>query len=126
MAKSIHVDGYKPANPIPAASRVRNVIATGGIEGYDPKTFVRPKDVREQARLAFRNLRDRIEAGGGSVEDIVKMEIFMKGPEARDAINVEWLEMFPDPNSRPARHVIKYDGLQGDAVLSLLALAILE
>jgi hypothetical protein len=49
------------------------------------------------------------------------MTFYVKTPAVRDAINKEWVAMFPDPNSRPARHTINYETpagsfLQCDAV----------
>jgi 2-iminobutanoate/2-iminopropanoate deaminase len=42
---------------------------------------------------------------GGRTEHIVKINFFVKDPTSeREALNAEWVKMFPDPNSRPARH----------------------
>ena len=42
---------------------------------------------------------------GGTTEDIIKINSFVKDPATqRAALNAEWVKMFPDPNSRPARH----------------------
>ena len=43
--KSIEVEGFSHgANPIPAASRVGNIVMTGGISGQDPVTGKVPED----------------------------------------------------------------------------------
>jgi enamine deaminase RidA (YjgF/YER057c/UK114 family) len=45
-----------------------------------------------------------VEAGGGTVEDIAKVTVWMRDPADRKVLNREWLKMFPDEASRPARH----------------------
>ena len=52
------------------------------------------------------NVRKIVMAGGGGTQDIVKLTVWMKDRSLRSALNVPWLEMFPDPASRPARHAI--------------------
>ena len=44
---------------------------------------------------------------GGTVDDIVKVNFWMKDPATdRKALNGEWAAMFPDAESRPARHTL--------------------
>jgi len=43
-------------------------------------------------------------AADGSTDDIIKMNVWMKDRSNRDVLNAEWVTMFPDPHSRPARH----------------------
>ena len=45
-----------------------------------------------------------MEKAGGTTEDIGHMTVFLKEESYRDAINKEWLKMFPDEHNRPARH----------------------
>ena len=50
-------------------------------------------------------IRSAVEAAGGGTEHIVKINFFVKDPTSqREALNAEWIKMFLDPNSRPARH----------------------
>lgn len=35
------------------------------------------------------------------------MTVWLQDRSQRDALNAEWLKMFPDPDSRPARHSIQ-------------------
>lgn len=124
--QSIHVDGFSHGpNPIPAASKVGNVVITGGIAGQDPATSKTPDDPTAQVGFAFLQMRRIIEAAGGTTENIVKIEVVVKDFNLRDAINVEWLKMFPDEHSRPARHVVKYDHFGGNVQIQLTATAVL-
>jgi enamine deaminase RidA (YjgF/YER057c/UK114 family) len=45
-------------------------------------------------------------AGGARVEDIVKVTFWMKRLQ-REPVNAEWIRMFPDPHSRPARQIME-------------------
>ena len=55
--KSINVDGFNHAGqPIPAACRVGNIVATGGVYGLDSRTGKIPDAVAEQAAKQWRQL----------------------------------------------------------------------
>ncbi len=113
-------------NPIPAACRVGNVIMTGGIAGGDPASGVVPDDAQLQVAHAFANLRRILAAAGASPDDVVKLAIAVRTFDVRAAINEEWLFMFPDAASRPARHVTRYDHFGGNIVLQVEAFAVTE
>lgn len=105
--KSINVDGFGHAGqPIPAASRVGPLVITGGVYGVDPATGKLPDDLAEQTRLMFWNLGRILEAAGAGLGQVARITVHIKVPEARDALNVEWLKAFPDAASRPARHTL--------------------
>ena len=104
--RSIHVGGILHQSPIPNASRIANIIASGLIRGIDPSTSKLAGSLQQQCAFMFSNMRKTVEAGGGTVEDIVKVTIWIKAL-AREPINVEWLRMFPDPEARPARQVME-------------------
>ena len=52
------------------------------------------------------------------------MTIWLADPRDRDALNREWLAMFPDAGSRPARHVVPAS-LDGGALIHADVLAVL-
>jgi enamine deaminase RidA (YjgF/YER057c/UK114 family) len=123
--RSIDVEGFSHgAQPIPAASRVGNVVMTGGIYGLDPATGKIPDDITAQAELMFANLKRIVSAAGAGMERIVKMTVYVKVPEARAAVNKEWLLAFPDPASRPARHTFQNDHLPANMLVQCDAVAI--
>ncbi|HET6969489.1 MAG TPA: RidA family protein [Phenylobacterium sp.] len=116
--RSIEVEGFSHgAQPIPAACRVGPLIVTGGVYGLDPATGRMPDDVAEQARLMFANLVRILEAAGAGLPDVAKMTVYVKVPEARAAVNAEWLTAFPDPASRPARHTQQNDHLPANMLV---------
>lgn len=111
------------ALPIPAASRVGFVIATGGVRGVDRATGVLPTELADEVRFMFSNLRAVVEEAGGKADDVVKVTIWTSVADARAFINDEWVKLFPNPRSRPARHLLNY-ALPGGMKVQCEALAI--
>jgi 2-iminobutanoate/2-iminopropanoate deaminase len=112
--RSIYIDGYEHANPIPAACRIENVVYSSLIHGIDRSQSGHEPTLDEQAALMFARLREIVEAAGGNTDDIVKVTMWMSDRRGREAVNRYWLEMFPDPSDRPARQTIntELDGQQ--------------
>jgi 2-iminobutanoate/2-iminopropanoate deaminase len=122
--RSIDIPGASHKAPIPAAARVGNVICTSAIAGKDPASGELPADMTAQVRNTFANLRAVLDAGGGSLQDLVKLSISIKDNAVREAVNAEWLACFPDPHDRPARHIVLQD-LQHGMWLQVEAIAVL-
>ena len=104
--RSIEVSGVKHQNPIPAASRKGPFVVSGAISGADPASGTVPPDLDAQCAAMFANVRRLIEAAGGTPDDIVKMTVWISDRALRPTLNKYWVEMFPDPHSRPARHTV--------------------
>jgi 2-iminobutanoate/2-iminopropanoate deaminase len=102
--KSIEIDGFAHKNPIPAASRVGNMLMTGIITGTDPATGKLADTLEAQCANIFHHVGAIMATAGGSTGDIIKMSVWMADRSKRDVLNTEWVKMFPDPHSRPARH----------------------
>lgn len=107
---SIDVEGLShPGIPIPVASRVGNIIASGGIRGVDRESGVMPADAAGQIELMFANVLAIADAAGVCADHIVKMTVWVTSREITPHINEQWLRHFPDSASRPARHLLAYD-----------------
>jgi 2-iminobutanoate/2-iminopropanoate deaminase len=104
--RSIDVAGASHVNPIPSASRRGPFVVSGAISGADPQTGKVPADLDEQCGLMFENVRRVMAAAGGSSDDIVKMTVWITDRALRPILNKHWVEIFPDANSRPARHTL--------------------
>ena len=103
--KSINYPGFKHENPIPNASRVGSILMSSIISGRDPETSTMPPDLAGQVSNVFKQIKLCVEAAGGTPDDIIKIEFWMKQPSTgRAALNEEWVKMFPDEATRPARH----------------------
>jgi 2-iminobutanoate/2-iminopropanoate deaminase len=123
--ESIEVGGFAHANPIPAASRIGPFLATGALTGRDPVTREMPADLDTQCANAFHHVRAVLEAAGGSPDDVLRMTVHLVDPRDRDPLNREWLALFPDPASRPARQVLAAR-LDGGALVHVDLLAVLD
>lgn len=103
---SIYLPGFGHQNPIPAASRIGPFLVSGVLTGRDPATANMPDTLDEQCANVFTHVRSLMEAAGGSTDEIVKMTFHLASYRDRTALNREWIAMFPDPGSRPARQAM--------------------
>jgi 2-iminobutanoate/2-iminopropanoate deaminase len=124
--KSFDVDGLGHANPIPAVSRIGNLVATGGVSGTDTSTGEMPEQVSAQCANMFANLRKILAAAGAAPEDVIRVTVWIARPEIRAEVNKQWVVMFPDPDSRPARHTMFYDRFKSPMVVQCEAWAVIE
>ena len=123
--KSYDIEGLGHAHPIPAVSRIGNIVATGGVSGTDTKTGTMPEDVAAQCTNMFANLRTILAAAGATPEDVIRVTVWIKRPEIRAEVNKVWVDLFPDPDSRPARHTMFYDHFAGAMAVQCEAWAVI-
>ena len=103
--RSINGSRARHENPIPNACRIGNIVMSSVIGGANPGTRELPPNLEQQVANVFGHIRHDVEAAGGTVDDIVKVTFWVKDPaKQRAALNEEWVKMFPNPESRPARH----------------------
>jgi enamine deaminase RidA (YjgF/YER057c/UK114 family) len=109
--RSILVEGLgHHGQPIPNAARIGNLLWSGGIHGLAPNAKALPEDEVAEAAQMLANLQTVVEAGGGTVDDVIRVSVTVRDrAAARDALNQAWVDMFPDEDSRPARHVVEHD-----------------
>ncbi len=122
--KSIDIDGFKHSNPIPAASLLGNLLMSGLLSGKDPESGAMPESLDEQMDNAFGHIQAVVEAAGGTTDDIVKINVWLKDPARRSEVNRPWLEMFPDEDARPARHTHQLHA-GGDALIHVDVTAVI-
>ena len=108
MAKRISIDipGIGHQAPIPMGCKIANIVYSSGIDGENPDTRSTPSDPAEQAKSVFQNIRRFMTVAGGSPEDIIRLTLYVTDRKLREHFDKEWLAMFPDEHSRPARHAI--------------------
>ncbi|GAB1579301.1 RidA family protein [Bordetella petrii] len=107
--RSIYAAGFSHKNPIPAACRIGSLLYSGSIQGTDPATGAYGETLARQCELMFDHVRRIVDAGGGSLADIIKMTVWMRDRDQRAVLNAAWLQAFPDAQNRPARHTMKAD-----------------
>lgn len=104
--RSIHIPGFVHKNPIPGASRIGKLLMSGVINGVDPASGRPPEDLRQQCDWMFVHMRSLVTAAGGSLDDVIKVTVWMHDRSQREALNEAWQAVFPDEHSRPARHTL--------------------
>src|SRR4051794_11725048 len=125
MAKRqvIDLEGFAHGNPIPVAVKIGNMVFSGGVAGTN-ESGVTPADPDEQIGQVFKNVKRIVEAAGGTVADIAKIDVKLRDMSHRSIVNKYWLELFPDEHDRPARHTQQGD-LPGSLVIQVEMVAVL-
>ena len=107
--RSLEIPGVSHAAPIPMGARIGNLLYSSGVMGKDPASDSLPDDPARQAELMFQNVRALLEQGGASLDDVVRVTVYLKDNAYREHLNREWLSAFPDEHDRPARHTLIWD-----------------
>jgi len=113
------------STPIPAGTRVGNILFSSGIKGGDPLTGKLPAEAAEQVRFAFLNMDALLAAAGASPGDVGRVTVFLTNLALREHVNREWLVRFPDPRDRPSRHTLVED-LRGGMQIQLEFIAVVR
>jgi len=102
--RSIDIDTFAHANPIPAASRIGPLLVSSIIPPFNPGERKVPKDLQDCLRNIYLHMGKMLEAGGGGWEHVAKITFYVSDIEFREQLNDQFVEHFPDPASRPARY----------------------
>jgi 2-iminobutanoate/2-iminopropanoate deaminase len=122
---SIEVPGLEHVNPIPNASRVGPFLVSGGIFGKNPETGKVPEGVEAQCEQMFANVRRVLAAGGATPENVIKLSVWLKDMADRPVVNKSWVQMFPDADSRPARHTFATPDLRAPLLVECEIMAVI-
>lgn len=123
MKKVIATDKAPAAiGPYSQAVEVNGMIYTSGIIPVIPETGEIPEGSVEQAKVAFTNLTNLLEAAGSSMEEIIKTTVFIKDMNDFGAINEIYKEFFPAPF--PSRSCVEVARLPKDVMIEIEAIAL--
>ncbi|TDK23258.1 RidA family protein [Luteimonas aestuarii] len=121
----IHTD-HAPAaiGPYSQAVRSGNTVYFSGQIALDPATGdVVDGGIEAQARRAFDNLKAVAEAAGGSMDDIVRVGLYLTDLSQFGAVNAVMAEYFAAPY--PARSTIEVSALPKGVVFEVDAVMVL-
>jgi enamine deaminase RidA (YjgF/YER057c/UK114 family) len=104
--KSIYLSSFKHKNPIPNACVVDGLLMSGIILGVDPVTGKMPAEIEVQCANMFGYVKAILQEAGGTLDDVVKITVWLRDPSQREPVNNEWLKLFPEHDDRPARHAL--------------------
>jgi len=95
----------KPAGPYSQAIRAGDFIFVAGQGGVDPATgkFVEG-GIEEQTKQTLKNIEAILKAAGSSLDDVVKVSVFLKDVRDFHAMNKVFAEFFKEPP--PARTTV--------------------
>ena len=112
----------KPIGPYSQAIRAENFIFLSGQIPIDPKTGELVKgDIRQQTRQVLENIRGVLESQGLGMQDVVKVNIFLKDMGNFNEMNEVYATRFS--SSPPARSTVEVAKLPKNADIEIEAIA---
>ena len=117
---------YISKNPLSQALRVQATewLFCSGQLGIDPKTGKLVEGVEAQTVQVLENLKAVIEAGGSSLDRVVKTTVFFTDSAEAPVINMVYRRYFQDPP--PARSAVQVVDLGQGAGVEIECLAFVE
>lgn len=110
--------------PYSQATRAGNTVFLSGQIPLDPATGeVVPGGIEAQARRAFDNLRAVADAAGGSLDDVVRLGLYLTDLSQFAAVNAVMAEYFDAPY--PARSTIEVSALPRGVAFEVDAVMVL-
>lgn len=110
-ARSNHeIEGHGHHDPIPMGARIGNLYCSSGVSGVDPSSNDKLEPVEGiegQAAHGLQNLISLMESGKGKIDDIGLITILVQDYTDLPKIDEEWVKLFPDETTRPARQIMK-------------------
>ena len=106
------------------AVRVGNAVYLSGQIGLDPANMQMVEGIEKQVHRVFANLAAVAEAAGGSLADVVKLNIFLTDLAHFALVNSIMAEYFVQPY--PARAVVGVASLPKDALVEADAIMHIE
>lgn len=122
---AIHSDRAPAAiGPYSQATRAGDLVFFSGQVPLDPATGnLVEGDIAAHARQAFDNLKAVCDAAGGSMDDIVRVGLYLTDLSQFAAVNAVMADYFSQPY--PARSTIEVSGLPRGAVFEVDAMMVL-
>lgn len=103
-------------------SKSGNLVFTTGQIPVDPKTGKLVNgDIKEQTRMAIENIKAILKEADATLEDVVKVTVFIVDINQAPLLNEIYTEYFSD--IRPARSLVEVTGLALGAELEIEAIA---
>ena len=108
--------------PYSQGTKIGNMIFTSGQLHIDPETSQLVEgDIKDLARLALNNVKEVLKAGGASIEDVVKVSVFVQDIDQFGAINEVYAEFFDE--HKPARSLVEVAKLPLGGQIEIEAIA---
>ena len=117
MAKQIiHTEGAPQAiGTYSQAVKVNNMVYLSGQIGLDPHTMQMVEGIENQVHRVFKNLKAVAKAAGGSLADVVKLNVYLTDLSNFALVNSIMAEYFSEPY--PARAAVGVASLPRGALV---------
>lgn len=99
------------------------LIFTSGQLPLDPETGELEMEIKKATKRALENIKAIVEAGGSSVDKIVKCNVFLDDVNDFGAFNQVYEEFFGD--HKPARSALEVANIPKGAVIEIEAIALI-
>ena len=114
----------KAIGPYSQAIKVGNMIFTSGQLPMDPTTGeLVNTDIKSEARQSLNNVKSVLEEAGATLNEVVKVTVFIKDMNQFGDINEVYGEFFNE--HKPARSTVEVARLPKDANVEIEAVAII-
>lgn len=114
----------KAIGPYSQAIKVGNMVFTSGQLPMDPVTGeLVNQDIKSEARQSLNNVKSVLEEAGATLNDVVKVTVFIKDMNQFAQINEVYAEFFSE--HKPARSTVEVARLPKDANVEIEAIAVL-
>ena len=82
------------------------------------------EEIKEQTRQVIENIENILRSAGASLEDVVKVSVFLKNLEDFTKMNEVYSEYFSE--SKPARTAFEVSKIPKDVLIGMEAIAVIE
>ena len=113
-----------PIAPYTLVVRKNNVVTTAGMLGLDANGKLVGDDITSQTRQTLDNVKTALEAAGASLDDVVKVTVFITEIANFAGMNEVYIEYFGD--TKPARSTVGVELALPGALVEIEATAVLD
>jgi 2-iminobutanoate/2-iminopropanoate deaminase len=118
-------DAPAPNLPFSAGIKANGFIFTAGQVGADARTgALAGPDVSAQTRQCIANIQAILEAGGSSLDRLVKTTVFLADLRLFEAMNAVYRELIPEP--RPGRSTVEAKLARPEILVEIEAIALAD
>lgn len=110
------------AGPYSQGTQSDQFVFVSGQLPIDPKTGTIPDGVEQQTRQSLENVKAILEAGGASLDSVMKTTVFLKNMGDFAVMNGIYADFFNE--DAPARSTIEVARLPKDALVEVEAIAL--
>ena len=117
----LNVSGVAHTNPIPLGVKIGPYLFSSRVLPYDPSTGAPPEDVEAQSEFLFGNVEALLEAGGMAWSNVNQGRVFVADLAHLPVVTDRWEQIFPNAETRPVLHSLKYGGGALQVMLEFIA-----